>query len=144
MMNRRGLLILAVPLVAGLTLAGLALLRPASGPSPLPSRKESAVPLPAPVARTTSPAAPRIQAVASKPAPDDVLAKATDDARVQSTYQNFRTAIATGNLALQDALRPVVLKDRGVAIRLAERDMADAPSELDRDIARKTLEALRR
>jgi len=63
---------------------------------------------------------------------------------VRSTYQNFRTAVATENRGLQDALKPIVLRDKDVALRLAEQEMKAAVSDVDREIARKTLDALRR
>jgi len=141
MNNARGLLLLAVPLVAGLVLVGALVLR-RSEDSVIPRTAKPTVdapvaPVPPPVVRTAAAPPP-------KPAPDAVIAKATDEARVRSTYQNFRTAVATNNRRLQDALRPSLLQEREFAVRLAQEEMASAPSEIDREIAKKTLEALRR
>ncbi len=141
MENRRGLLILAIPLIAGLALAGIVLLR-SGADSSLPVRQErpaepSSVPTPEPVRAS----APRPK---PQPASEEKIAQATDEARVRATYQNFRTAVANRNRSLQDALRPIILRDREFAVRLAQQEMSTAQSEVDRDIARMTLEALRR
>ena len=148
MNNRRGLLILGIPLLAGAGLLAVALLRPGSGPE-LPQRRQGSE-APPPVARPTesggraAKAPPPAPPVNKTPASDDKIAKATDEARVRSTYQNFRTAVATGNRALLDALRPIILRDREFAIQLASQEMATATAPTDREIAERTLEALRR
>ena len=143
MQNTRGLLILAVPLVAGVVLVSALVLRRSGDPELPRSAKRTTEEPAAPVAPPPPPAA-KPAGPPPKPAPEAVIAKATDEARVKSTYQNFRTAIATNNHALQDALRPSLLKERDFAVRLAQQDVTAAPSDLDREIAQKTLEALRR
>lgn len=143
MNNRRGLLILGIPVLAGIGLLAVALLRSGSG-SELPMRRAQSEVRPtesAGSAPTIPPAAPR---VSRTPASEEKIAKATDEARVRVTYQNFRTAVATGNRALLDELRPIILRDRDFAIQLANKEMATAPSAVDREIAGRTLEALRR
>lgn len=140
-MNSRGLMLLAVPLVAGTALISSLALRHSAGPEAAPRPKAAVA---APVA-PPSPAPVRPASyVPSKPVADSAIAQATDDARVRSTYRNFRTAVATDNRLLQDALLRPLLRDRETAVRLAEQEMTEAPSETDREIARKTLEALRR
>jgi hypothetical protein len=141
MENRRGLLILAIPLIAGLALAGILLLR-SGADSSLPVRHEQASePASVPATEPVRPSASRPK---PKPASEEKIAQATDEARVRATYQNFRTAVANRNSAIQDALRPIILRDRDFAVRLAQQEMSTAQSEVDRDIARMTLEALRR
>jgi hypothetical protein len=142
MKNARGLLLLAVPLVAGLVLVGALVLRRSEDPA-IPRTAKPTVDVPVAPAVPATPV--RVaSAPPPKPAPDAVIAKATDEARVRSTYQNFRTAVATNNRRLQDALRPSLLKERDFAVRLAQEELSSAPSEIDREIAQKTLEALRR
>jgi len=145
--DRRGLLILAVPLLAGAGLLAVFLFRAGAGLELPPRRQADAVPAagrpaerPVPAAAAPPPAPP----VSRTPASEDKIAKATDEARVRSTYQNFRTAVATGNRALLDALRPILLRDREFALQMASQELATATSAMDREIAEKTLEALRR
>lgn len=148
MNDRRGLLILGIPLLAGAGLLAVFLLRPGSGWE-MPTRRQGSE-APPPAARPNenggraAKAPPPAPPVSRTPASEDRIAKATDEARVRSTYQNFRTAVATNNRALLDALRPIILRDRDFAIQLASQDMATATAPSDRDIAEKTLEALRR
>ena len=52
-------------------------------------------------------------------------------------------ATVTSSL-LADALRPVLARDLKTARRLAEEEQAQADSDLDREIASKTLESLGR
>jgi hypothetical protein len=141
-MEQKKVLIFGVPALAVALLVGALFLRPHGPVEEKTPRKTEAAPPPQKSAPTAYvPAAPKPP---PKPAPDSEIARATDEARVRSTYQNFRTAVATGNQPLQDALRPIILRDRAFAIDLARKDVSDSPSDLDRDIATKTLEALRR
>ena len=78
------------------------------------------------------------------PAPPEKIAQATETVRIRGTYQNYRRALATKDPGLEKALLPVLLKDRDVARKCAEEDLARAQSDLDRDLARKVIEALRR
>lgn len=79
-----------------------------------------------------------------KLAPEQEVAQAADLARIRSTYQNYRTALATGNEPLQKSLLPVLLRDRSMATRFANEDLARAASQLDKDIAHKVVDSLRR
>jgi hypothetical protein len=75
-------------------------------------------------------------------APDKTVADRSEDVRIRLTYQNYRTAIATGNITLARAIRPAVLRDREAARQCAEQDLARAQNDLDRGIARRVLEDL--
>ena len=68
----------------------------------------------------------------------------SDEARIYPVYQDFRTAVALGHDAHRDALFSVLSRNRDVALHLAEQELAAAQDELGREIARKTLTALRR
>jgi hypothetical protein len=78
-----------------------------------------------------------------KPAPDSVIAEKTMEARVRTTYENYRTAVATGNDQLRKVLEPVLLRDRDLALKMARAELAQATEPLDQQIARKMVEALR-
>ena len=78
-----------------------------------------------------------------KPAPDSIIAEKTMEARVRTTYMNYRTAIATGNEALRKVLDPVILRDRDLALKMAREELAQAKDPLDQQIARQLVEALR-
>src|SRR5579859_6877018 len=143
MIDTKKILTWGIPGLAAAVVLGMLLFHAAPSDAPSPERMKRDV-APAVVSR-----APEVLRTAAppppppKPAPEKVIAQATDEARVRSTYQNFRTAVATGNQILQDTLRPIVLRDRDVALRLAKRDLDEAPSDIDRDIAQRTLDALR-
>jgi hypothetical protein len=81
---------------------------------------------------------------APPPAPPEKIAQATDTVRIRGTYQNFRRAVAAKDAGLQDQILPALLRDRASARQCAEEDLARAQSDLDRDIARRVIEALRR
>jgi hypothetical protein len=139
--SKRGLLILATPLAGVLLL--IAALAARRGPGPagnLPARRTEAriTASPAYVAPAPPAAAP------PKPAAAEAVSRAVDENRLRSTYQNYRTAVATANQHLQDALRPVLLKDRDAAINIAEDELSRSAYGADREIAQKALEALRR
>lgn len=81
-----------------------------------------------------------------KPAPaatPDVMARAIDEARVRSTYQNYRKAVALGHRRLQESFRRSLMRDPAAAVRIAEEGVASAQNEVNREIARKALEGLR-
>ncbi len=145
MKTKRGLFVLLAPLGAGaLFLAaavgfrtravdeGKVARKPASGSA---ARSDGAT-LPAPVIS--------VPARAPVPAPPGTVSAAVDEARLRSTYANYRTAVATGNGPLRDALEKVLRGDRESAVRLAREDLAQAQTSQDREIAQKTVEALRR
>ena len=140
MESKRGLLILGLPLAAGLALlAGAVALRRDEPTQPL--QKQSKAPrreLPA-----STPAAVSVREI-PKPAAPDVLVKAEDEVRIRGTYQNYRSAVASGNAPAQEALEKALRRDRDQALRLAQEDLAKSQDARDRDIALRTLEALRR
>lgn len=76
------------------------------------------------------------------PAPPSEVEAAVADARVKSTYNNFRTAIATGNRRLQDALRVQLVPHRTSALKYAQEELARAKTDQDKEIAMKAMEAL--
>ena len=70
------------------------------------------------------------------------VAVAMENARLRSTYQNFRTAVAVGNAPLQKSLRAALKKNREAARRIAEEEVNRSGDPKDREIALRTLEAL--
>src|SRR5215204_398495 len=130
-MNQKTILLLAVPLVGGLLVFGALALRDRNDVESGPERKASVRPPPPPLPLP-------------KPAPEKAIARAMDEARLKTTYQNYRTALATGNRIQADALYPVLLRDRSAALRLAEQDVAQAKESFDRTVALKVADSLRR
>jgi len=141
-MNPSKVLKLAIPAAGILLIGGVVLLRSRSSEAPLPaagpSSKPAAVRVERPVYSSPLPPPP------PKLAPADQVAKGMEDARLQSTYQNFRNAVASGNTVLEDALRKVLARDRQAALKMAQDEVARANAPLDREIAAKTLESLRK
>lgn len=133
---RTRVLILAVPLAAAAVLATALLLRRGAPEATAPQGRAARAPAPAvqPVAAPRPPAPPLAAA--------DAVARETEVVRLRGTYQNYRTAVATGNKALQEALLPILRKDRQAALRLAREDHTRASEPFDRDIARKIVEDL--
>jgi len=78
------------------------------------------------------------------PAPEKTVAARTEDVRIRSTYQNYRTAVATNNSPLEHALRPVVLRDREHCLAIAQEELAGSRTDFERDVAQKVIESLRR
>jgi len=78
------------------------------------------------------------------PAPAEEISKATEEARVKSTYLNYRTAVATGNARIQASLHKVLLRHRDLALKYAQDDLANARESRDQEIAQRTMEALRK
>lgn len=136
MTSMRGILVLCLPVTAGLALlvTAVALRGEAAAPRPRPKANATAS------ARKASPS-PSV-ARPPKSAPASVLTSAVDEARIRSTWQNYRTAVATGNGPLRDALGRALARDRDFAVRLAEEEVARAGSERDRAIALAALEGL--
>jgi hypothetical protein len=144
MTDRRGLLILGLPLLALSGLFTAALMR--QNPEPRLAVRSPRTPDVGEVAATgplkreaRSPGQP--PAPTRMPAPKDI-GSAASNARVQTTYTNFRIAVANDNQAVQRALLPLLQKDRETALWYARDDVAVASSEQDRAIARRTLQAL--
>jgi hypothetical protein len=148
MERRKSILLGMIPLAgAAVLIAALALRQDggSSAPSKLmssrsPSRHEPAV----------LPWGPDKPSVAAAPAPrpqvasEKTVAARSEDVRIRSTYQNYRTAVATRNVSLEQAILPVVLRDRASSLALAQEDLANAKTDFDRDVAQKVLERLRR
>src|SRR5688572_3861703 len=65
-------------------------------------------------------------------------------ARLRTTYENYRSAVAVGNRHLQDALKPTLLREKATALRFAREDLAASTDPAQRDIAVRTAESLRR
>jgi hypothetical protein len=59
-------------------------------------------------------------------------------------YQSYRTAVASNNQIVQDALRPALIQEHEIALLFAQEELDRARESYDRDIAQKTLETLRR
>src|SRR5262245_25534598 len=119
MKSYRGLLLLAVPLL-GMGLLGVALFlkrEPALRVIPAPRPRTSASPAAA------MPAAPK---PLPRPSSSDQVELATQQARLEATYQNYRTAVATGNRALEQALLPMLRRDRADALLRARQDLDQA------------------
>lgn len=132
-------LLLILPL-AGILALGVSLLRRGGADSKCsPTGKPKAV---QPAVRPAPVRPPPI--VITPPASKEVIAMATYEARVQTTIDNFRTAFVTQNVLLQDALRPVLLKDRDTAIRIARRHLETTTADGDRTVARGILDILER
>jgi hypothetical protein len=74
---------------------------------------------------------------------DTEVARAAESIRLKSTYQNFRTALATGNGPLQDRLLPILARDRQAVLAIAQESLQTASTENDRILAERTLKALR-
>lgn len=142
-MNRTTALKLAIP-VAGLLLVGAVIwTRSGSSDDALPPRQAKAPPPKPPPAERPVYSSPR----PPKPAPmasGDAVSRAMDESRLQSTYQNFRTAVATGNRVLEESLRQVLSRDRDAAMAMAQVEVARASDDTDRSIALRTLESLRK
>jgi len=136
--ERLRLLTLGVPVAGLILLSGMIAwhLRGLSGPS-----TEHQVKAPSQAVRTTTTIAqpeppPRL-------ASERAVASATERAKIQSTYQNYRNAVGSGNQPLIQALRKILERDRGTAIELAKDELKQATAPLDRDIAQRTLDSLR-
>lgn len=138
-MTKTRLLVMVAPL-AGLAL--LAWARRDPSPRATPVRVARAVQRPAPPS-----GAPYIAArPASRPAlsPEERVAHGSEEVRVLSTYRNYRNALAGGRESTVRALRTVLLRERELALSVAERELARAPTPTDREIAQMTLDSLRR
>lgn len=137
----RGGVFLVVP-VAGLGLLAAAVLNGrgpgTTGPAPRPA--PAAVLEPEPAASRAAPADP----AAPPPAPAGKVSRAMDEARLRSTYENFRTAVATGDAALAEALRGALGRERPAALRIAREAVRRAPTPEDRAVSELALESLER
>ncbi len=137
-MNRT-VILLALPVAALLALGILLFRGRAADTPPRPADKaKGAAPAPRPTAVAAAPV------VILPPASTETIAMATYEARVRTTFDNFWTAVATENAPLRDALRPVLLKDRDLAIQMARQQMGKATTAADRTTARSILDILER
>ena len=145
MKNKRGLLLMGLPLAAGLVLVvGALALRGPQERSPRRTRKPEVREV-APARRASAPAPVRYtRKDPPKPAPVDVVVSAANHARLRGTYKNFRTAVAKGSAPIKRALLKVLKLERDAAVKLAEEEVAKARTQRDRNIALQTLDALRR
>jgi len=139
-MNQKTILLVAVPLVGGLLVFGALALRDRTDVVSGPARKAAA--------RTSwsegSVRPPPPPTPLPKPAPEKTIARAMDEARLKTTYQNYRTALATGNRVQADALLPVLRRDRKAVLRMAEGELSQSTQDFDRTVAQQAVDALRR
>jgi len=138
-MNRRYIAILGIPLL-GAALVFVAIASRRATEPEVAALKKSPTSGQADVPILAAPPRP----VPPKPAPEKTIARAMDEARIKTTYQNYRTALATGNRAQADALYPVLMRERKAALELAQQDLAQARHDFDRSVAEKAVDALRR
>lgn len=78
------------------------------------------------------------------PAPANDVARAMDEVRLRSTYENFRTAVATGDAALADVLRRALRRESSSALLIAREAVRTAPTAEDRAVSQLALESLER
>jgi hypothetical protein len=141
MENRRRLLVWASPAI-GLTLVVL-LIVSRRDPVEEPAKKRSIKGRAEDPVETTAPTPTVRLPVLQRPVqPPPVMA--TDEARVYPLYQDFRTAVALEHNTHRDALYRALGNNKDIALRLAEAELGAAQDETNREIARKTVDALRR
>src|SRR3954471_6961946 len=136
--TKRALALGGIPAAAVLVLVAVVATRREAELAP----PKTAAPKATPPASTSMPQM-AVPAPRPKPAPDSVIAEKTEEARIRTTFMNYRTAVATDNAELQKILEPVLRRDRDVALRMAREEQAHATEPLDQSIARKVVEALR-
>jgi hypothetical protein len=139
MERRHTVAFIGIP-AAGLALLAAALLSRGDPDSGKPAK-------PSPAAQTRGEASiytPVKNQAAPPPAPPERIAQATETVRIRGTYQNFRRAVASNDAELQSVLLPMLLKDREAARKCANEDLARAQNDLDRAVAGRVIEALRR
>ena len=142
----KGLVLLAAPVLAGSALLIGVLLSKGGAdeaPRPVAARKIR------PVASMPQDPPQETAEVLVRPAPvspssEAFLLEADEEARVRGTYQNYRSALATGNTAAQGALEHQLRLHRALAVQMIESDLSAAQNDFDRSLASQMLEALRR
>ena len=140
MESKKAILIVAVPLAGAALLAAALWMRPG-----VRSAKPEKRPTPTPQVRAAEPVYAPVRAEkAPPPAPPEKIAQATEIVRVRGTYQNYRRAVASNDADLQKTLLPVLLRDREAARKCVDEDLARAQTDMDRVVAGRVLEALRR
>lgn len=140
MNGHRGLLLLTLPLLAGSGLLVALHRRPEPERALLPPRK-SKRPVHGAAAEVSGAA---VGALASPTPPARDMGEAVSTSRIRSAYKGYRTAVANENKAVQDALLPVLRRDRETALLYARDELARAATEQDKTVARRTLDALER
>jgi hypothetical protein len=144
MSPKRGVLLCGLPALGVALLVSAIVLRKQEPPAVQSVRPRTSKPaLPSPDTEHALPVRPAAP-VAPKRSPAAVVVAAAEEARIRGTFQNFRTAVAIGNVPLRDSLGKVLRRDQEAAVKLAQEEVAKAGTDRDRDIASRTLEALRR
>lgn len=147
MTNRRGLLLMGLPLIAVLGLFSAMQIRRSAEPMPVARSPRSssggdsggAVEM---RVQSSSANINRTPAAPTRMPPAKDIGTAVSNARIQTTYANFRIAVANNNRQVQGALLPVLQQHRETALWYARDDVAMARTEQDRSIALRTLGAL--
>jgi hypothetical protein len=153
--KKRGLFLLILPVAAAL---GLFLVVRSFRPEPQPAvlakrsmkvvRVVDGVEIVETVPVQVAPQRPKLRPVVAdapyvRPEPTDI-AEAAEMARIQSTYQNFRTATLTANEELRKSLLAVLRRDGAAAVSFAREDAEFAETEADRAFALKLMAELNR
>jgi hypothetical protein len=99
---------------------------------PAAAPRQVLVHVPAPPARVQPPARP------------DQVAAGMDAAAYRSVYDVYRTAVASGNVAVADKLKPRLLEQRSTAVAYARKELEAAREEPHRRIAESVLRSLER
>jgi len=152
MMMKRGPLLLGIPAMVTLGLFTLVSSLRKANEWPAPQRvvrivdgREIVAFEPAPAPRTRPEASALLPAARPgpriAPAPQDIET-AAELSRIQSTFENYRTAVMTQNESLERSLLEVLRRDREAAMACARRHAAWAPSESERAFALKALAEL--
>lgn len=139
-MNKKKILLIAFPAACLAALLIVALAGRRSEPetkAPAPAKRRTSFPPGTPAWVAEAPV------VAPPVAPTEKVQNAMDEARLKSTYQNYRTSVATGNTVVQRALKQQLLKKREAALRIAEEELAIARTSADRETAGQTLRMLK-
>ena len=138
-MEKKKILTWSIPVLGvGLLIAAGTFHGPGT-PADVPPRKQGPTKSSAPVSAALVPAQ---ASPPPKPSPEWEVARASERVRVKATFQNFRTALATGNVPLQERLLPILHRDRDAVLRIAEESLATTASGTDRSLTERALEAL--
>src|SRR5689334_21196354 len=123
MNSKKGLLILMAPVIAVLLLGAAAIARRETPLAAIPRQAPAAaVPEPVVVPEPAPPPAPRRRPAAAPPRTVQI----SDEARLRTVYQSYRTALATGDKLLSDTLYDTLVRERPAAIWLAQEDLESA------------------
>jgi hypothetical protein len=144
METRRGLLVLGLPLVAVSALVFVAVAARNPERAVLPVPQSPAQVHSTPLLPASLPSSILSGKEPPKPAPVSQAKAAIDKAQLRNAYQNYRTAIATGNEPVRKALAKVLFRDLGAARQLAQEDIDRARTTRDREVALMAKESLER